>query len=72
MTLQDQRLAANHIRVADRIVKKRGSPLESIVKEGQIVFYKFSKKLRTSLEPKTIPARAIELSVDHTISNPLI
>jgi hypothetical protein len=33
MILQEQRLAANHIRIADRIIRERGGFLESNIKE---------------------------------------
>jgi hypothetical protein len=50
------------------MVKKRDGPLETFIKEGQIVFFEFPTIMKTSLEPKTIPAKALQVSIVNTVS----
>jgi hypothetical protein len=75
MTISEKRLAtisANYIKITNRMIKKRGGPLETYIKEREIVFFKFPKTMKTSLEPKTIPAKAIEVSTTKTINIPFL
>lgn len=60
-TALEKRIAENHGEVANRMVGKRGGD-QTMVIEGQIVLFEFPKQMRTSLEPRSIPARIVKLS----------
>jgi hypothetical protein len=61
MIVLEKYIAANHIKMADRMVRKKRRD-QTIVSKGQIMLFEFPKKLRTSLETLTLPERVIKLS----------
>jgi hypothetical protein len=62
MLVLEKQIAANHMKVGERIVRKRGSLAEYNILEGQIMFFEFPRKIHISLEPKTIVTRVIEVN----------
>jgi hypothetical protein len=56
------------MKVEEHIIRKRGSLAEYNILEGQIMFFKFPRKIYISLEPKTIIARVIEINTTIIIS----
>jgi hypothetical protein len=59
---------ANHMKIRERMVQKRGSLAEYSILEGQIIFFEFPRKIHIFLEPKTIATRAIEVNTAIIVS----
>jgi hypothetical protein len=47
MLVLEKQIAANHVKIGERIVRKRDSLAEYNILEGQIMFFKFPRKIYT-------------------------
>jgi hypothetical protein len=68
--ISEKRLAANYIKITNRIIKKKNRPLKIYIKERQIFFFEFPKTIKTSLKSKIILAKIFQVNTVNTISIP--